>query len=210
MNNRGILTVISGFSGAGKGTIVKRLFAKYGNYKVSISATTRQPRVGEEDGREYFFKSVEAFEKMIADGAFIEHTKYVNNYYGTLRAYVECQKEKGNDVILEIEIEGALKIKEQYPDTVLMFVMTPNADSLKERLLGRGTEHQEVIDSRLSRAVEESKGIEKYDYLIINDDLEDTVERLHHIIQSEHYKVDRNIDFIETMQNDMKQYAKGE
>ena len=127
MREKGILIVVSGFSGSGKGTIMKELLKQYDNYALSISATTRNPRPGEEDGREYFFKTVEDFEKMIAKEELIEYARYVDNYYGTPRAYVEEQLEAGKDVILEIEIQGALKVKEKFPDTLLLFVTPPSA-----------------------------------------------------------------------------------
>ena len=139
MREKGILIVVSGFSGSGKGTIMKELLKQYDNYALSISATTRNPRPGEEDGREYFFKTVEDFEKMIAKEELIEYARYVDNYYGTPRAYVEEQLEAGKDVILEIEIQGALKVKEKFPDTLLLFVTPPSAKELKNRLIGRGT-----------------------------------------------------------------------
>ena len=131
MREKGILIVVSGFSGSGKGTIMKELLKQYDNYALSISATTRNPRPGEEDGREYFFKTVEDFEKMIAKEELIEYARYVDNYYGTPRAYVEEQLEAGKDVILEIEIQGALKVKEKFPDTLLLFVTPPSAEELK-------------------------------------------------------------------------------
>ena len=147
MREKGILIVVSGFSGSGKGTIMKELLKQYDNYALSISATTRNPRPGEEDGREYFFKTVEDFEKMIAKEELIEYARYVDNYYGTPRAYVEEQLEAGKDVILEIEIQGALKVKEKFPDTLLLFVTPPSAEELKSRLVGRGTETMDVIES---------------------------------------------------------------
>ena len=137
--NKGTLTVLSGFSGAGKGTLVKRLLEKYDSYVLSISATTRAPREGEQDGREYFFRTKEEFEQMIADGALLEHACYVGNYYGTPRAWVEEQMESGKDVILEIEIQGAHNIKKQYPEALLLFVAPPSAEELVRRLVGRGT-----------------------------------------------------------------------
>ena len=172
MNRKGILIIVSGFSGAGKGTIMKELTSRYEQYALSVSATTRAPRPGEEDGVAYFFKTKEEFEQMIEDGALIEYARYVDNYYGTPKAYVEKQLAAGHDVILEIEIQGARKIKEQYPDAVLLFVTTKDAMTLKERLEGRGTETPEVIAQRLARAVQESEGIEEYDYLVVNDVLE--------------------------------------
>ena len=135
---KGILTVISGFSGAGKGTVLKRLLTKYDNYALSISATTRAPREGEENGREYFFKTREEFEKMIAKDELIEYAMYVNNYYGTPKAYVQEQLSQGKDVILEIEVQGALKIKERFPDALLIFITPPSAGELKRRLTDRG------------------------------------------------------------------------
>lgn len=204
MSNKGILTVVSGFSGAGKGTIMKRLMEKYDNYALSVSATTRAPRPGEEEGREYFFRTVEEFEKMIAKEQLIEYAKYVDNYYGTPRAYVEEQLEAGKDVILEIEIQGALKVKEKFPETLLLFVTPPSAQELKDRLVKRGTESMEVILSRMERAREEAKGMDRYDYLVINDVLEDCVDEVHRIIQGEHRKSFRNMDFIEKMRQELK------
>ena len=204
MSNKGILTVVSGFSGAGKGTIMKRLMEKYDNYALSVSATTRAPRPGEEEGREYFFRTVEDFEKMIAKEQLIEYAKYVDNYYGTPRAYVEEQLEAGKDVILEIEIQGALKVKEKFPETLLLFVTPPSARELKDRLVKRGTESMEVILSRMERAREEAKGMDRYDYLVINDVLEDCVDEVHRIIQGEHRKSFRNMDFIEKMRQELK------
>ena len=204
MSNKGILTVVSGFSGAGKGTIMKRLMEKYDNYALSVSATTRAPRPGEEEGREYFFRTVEEFENMIAKEQLIEYAKYVDNYYGTPRAYVEEQLEAGKDVILEIEIQGALKVKEKFPETLLLFVTPPSARELKDRLVKRGTESMEVILSRMERAREEAKGMDRYDYLVINDVLEDCVDEVHRIIQGEHRKSFRNMDFIEKMRQELK------
>ena len=204
MSNKGILTVVSGFSGAGKGTIMKRLMEKYDNYALSVSATTRAPRPGEEEGREYFFRTVEEFEKMIAKEQLIEYAKYVDNYYGTPRAYVEEQLEAGKDVILEIEIQGAMKVKEKIPEALLVFVTPPSARELKDRLVKRGTESMEVILSRMERAREEAKGMDRYDYLVINDVLEDCVDEVHRIIQGEHRKSFRNMDFIEKMRQELK------
>src|SRR5699024_2738358 len=145
---KGILTVLSGFSGAGKGTVLRRLLEKYDNYALSISATTRGPREGEENGREYFFKTREEFEKMIAKDELIEYAMYVNNYYGTPKAYVQEQLAEGKDVILEIEVQGALKVKEKFPDTPLIFITPPTASELKRRLTDRGTESPEVVEER--------------------------------------------------------------
>ena len=202
--NRGILLVLSGFSGAGKGTVVKEIMKKYpDNYALSISATSRGPRVGETHGVEYFFKTREEFEEMIAKDELVEYAEYVGNYYGTPKAYVEEQLAAGKDVILEIEIQGALKIKEKFPETLLLFLTPPSAEVLKNRLVGRGTETMEVIESRLSRAVEEAQGIEAYDYILVNDDLEECVERFHEIVTNEHYRVSRRQEFIEDMRNQL-------
>ncbi|MFQ8899312.1 MAG: guanylate kinase [[Clostridium] scindens] len=199
-----MLIVVSGFSGAGKGTIMKELLKQYDNYALSISATTRKPRPGEEEGREYFFKTVEEFEKMIAKDELIEYARYVDNYYGTPRAYVEEQLEAGKDVILEIEIQGALKVKEKFPETLLLFVTPPTAKELKHRLVGRGTETMDVIEFRMNRAKEEAEGMDKYDYLIVNDVLAECVEEVHRIIQGEHRRSFRNQAFIEHMKEELK------
>lgn len=204
MRSEGILIVVSGFSGAGKGTLMKRLVEKYDNYALSISATTRVPRPGEENGREYFFLSREQFEKRIADHALIEYADYCGNYYGTPRDYVERELSLGHDVILEIEIQGALKIKEQYKDALLLFVTTPDAGELRRRLSGRGTETEEVIKKRLRRAAKEAEGIEKYDYIVINDDLETCVKELHGIISAARHAPGRNEEFIEKMRRDLE------
>lgn len=210
MEGKGIIVVVSGFSGAGKGTLMKELVKRYPNYALSISATTREPREGEKEGREYFFKTVEEFEQMISEDALIEYARYVENYYGTPRGYVEEKLSEGKDVILEIEIQGALKIKEKFPDALLLFVMTPDAKTLKERLTHRGTESPEKIASRLSRAVEEAEGVEQYDYVVVNDDLEACVELTNQLIQSAHYRADRNLPFIEKMREELRGFKKGE
>ena len=205
MKEKGILIVVSGFSGAGKGTIMKELLKKYEEtYALSVSATTRSPRPGEQEGREYFFRSVEEFEKMIAKEELIEYAKYVDNYYGTPRTYVEEQLEAGKDVILEIEIQGALKVKEAFPETLLLFVTPPTAEELRSRLTGRGTESAEVIEGRMKRAAEEAEFMDRYDYLIINDVLDECVEEMHQIIQGEHRRGFRNTAFMEHMIEELK------
>lgn len=206
MKKKGILVVVSGFSGSGKGTVMKELLRRYDNYALSVSATTRKPREDEVDGREYFFKTKEEFEQMIAEDALLEHACYVENYYGTPKAYVEEQLALGKDVILEIEIQGALQIKKRYPDTVLLFLAPPDARTLKARLVGRGTESMEVIESRLSRAVEEAEGIESYDYFVINDDLDACVEEVHELIQGEHRRVSRSMELINGIREELKEF----
>lgn len=208
--NKGVLVVVSGFSGAGKGTVMNALLEQYDNYALSISATTRSPRPGEIDGKSYFFRTREEFEQMIEEDALLEYAQYVENYYGTPRDYVQQQLENGKDVILEIEIQGAMKVKEKIPEAVLVFVTPPSMEELKARLVGRGTETMEVIESRLERAAQEAEGIENYDYLLINDELDVCVKELHHLIQSEHYRADRNKEFIAKIQKDAKTFMKGE
>lgn len=210
MNKEGLLIVVSGFSGAGKGTVMKRLIEKYQSYALSISATTRAPREGEVNGREYFFKTVEEFKEMIAQDELIEYAQYVNNFYGTPKHYVEEQLKAGRNVILEIEIQGALKIKEKFPDAVLMFIVPPSAKTLKERLIGRGTESPDVVNARLKRAVEEAEGVEAYDYLVVNDDLETCVEDINEIILSEQKKVAKNLTLINNIKDELKCFSKGE
>ena len=210
MQHKGILMVMSGFSGAGKGTVMKKLMSEYDNYALSISATTRSPRPGEQDGREYFFKTVEEFETMIENNQLIEYAKYVGNYYGTPKEYVEKMLDEGKDVILEIEMQGTMKVKEMMPETVLVFITPPTAEELKKRLEGRGTEDSETIKARLKRASEEVVYMDKYDYLLINDKLDECVENLHKIVQMEHSKVSRNINKINFFREDLKIFSEGE
>ena len=206
MAQKGILVVVSGFSGVGKGTVMKCLVERYDNYALSISATTRSPREGEEDGREYFFRTREEFQRMISDGELIEHACYCENYYGTPKKYVEEQMDGGKDVILEIEIQGALNIKKKYPETLLLFVMPPSAAVLRERLERRGTETPDIIKARLKRACEESEGIENYDYILINDDLEECVEEVHRTIELAHNQPLRCADFVADIKEQLKKY----
>lgn len=209
MSRRGILTVVSGFSGAGKGTVMKELVKKP-DYKLSISATTRSPREGEEHGREYFFLTREKFESMIKAEEFIEYAEYVGNYYGTPKRYVEEQLEAGYNVILEIEIQGALHVKEVFPDALLLFLVPPSAEVLKDRLISRGTEDLDAVNKRMNRAVEEAAYMDQYDYLVVNDKLDDCVEAVHHIISSEKDKVKYNKEFICEMKSQLKAIQKGE
>jgi guanylate kinase len=180
---KGNLIVISGFSGVGKGTVVKRLVSDYG-YSLSISATTRVPREGEQDGREYYFKTTDEFRNLIDYNGFIEWAQYVDNYYGTPRKFVEQEMAAGRDVILEIETQGAMNVKRQYPDALLIFITATDAKALRERLAGRGTESEEVIDKRMKRAAEESDYMENYEYIVVNDDLDQCVHTVHSIIFS--------------------------
>lgn len=184
MPKQGILTVISGFAGAGKGTIVKSLLEKYPDaYGLSISATTRSPRLGEENGREYFFHTKEEFEELIRNDGLIEWAEYVGNYYGTPRSYVEEQLSQGNNIILEIERQGAFRVRELYPSAMLLFVTPPSVKVLRERLVGRGTESMEIVEKRMRKAAEESRYMKSYDYVIINEDIDEAVEQIHSLIQ---------------------------
>lgn len=204
MSKKGNLVIISGFSGAGKGTVVKGLMARYDCYALSVSATTRAPREGEVNGREYFFKTREEFEKMIRQDALYEYAQYVSNYYGTPKAYVQEQLDAGKDVILEIEVQGALKVKEKNPKALLLFVTPPSAEELKKRLQGRGTETEEVINERMRRAADESELMDRYEYLVINNQLEKCVEEVHQLIQRERFRMDQNQDMVTKLQNELK------
>ena len=203
MNQQGILVVVSGFSGAGKGTLMKELLKRYDNYALSVSATTRQPREGEKDGEDYFFVSREYFQQMIEEGRLVEYAQYVNHYYGTPRDYVETKMAEGKDVILEIEIQGALKVKKRFPDALLIFVTPPSAQELRRRLVGRGTETIEVINARLRRAAEEASGMEAYDYLLINDEIDACVEQMHQLITLQHSKTCYHLDFLSRMREEL-------
>lgn len=209
-NDKGLIIVLSGFSGAGKGTIMKHLLKKYPNkYHLSISATTRNKRPGEQEGREYFFKTQKEFQEMIDNDELLEYASFNDKSYGTPKSYVQKLIDEGKDVILEIEVQGALQVKEQFPESLLLFVTPPNATTLKERLVGRGTEEPDVIAKRLAISSKESHLMDKYDYLIINDILEDSVDKVHNIIQSEHSKTTRNKDSIQKMQEELKIFSKG-
>lgn len=210
MQHKGLLIVLSGFSGAGKGTLVKKLISTYDHFSLSVSMTTRAPREGEVNGREYFFVSKEEFEDTIQHDGLIEHANYCGNYYGTPRAYVEQEMEKGKDVILEIEIQGALQIKKKFPDSLLLFVTPPNSEELERRLVGRGTETKEVIAKRLARATEESKGVEAYDYIVINDDLTKCVEEVHNLVEAARMTPLRQREFLTQIQEELKKYQKVE
>lgn len=210
MNNKGLLVVISGFSGAGKGTVMKRLLELHDDYSLSISATTRSPRTGEMDGREYFFKTVEEFKTMISSNELVEYAQYVGNYYGTPKAYVEEQLQAGKNVVLEIEIQGALNIKKMFPEAVLMFIMPPDAKSLESRLRGRGTEDEATIEARLARASQESQGVEAYDYIVINDQVDDCVERINSIVMCEKTKASHNLSLIQHIREELKVYSEGD
>lgn len=200
---KGILIVISGFSGAGKGTVLGKLLAEHDSYAVSISATTRDMREGEAEGVNYFYKTTEQFEQMIAEDAFIEYADYCGRYYGTPKQYVYEQMEAGKDVILEIEVQGALKVKEKFPDTPIIFLTPPSAAELKRRLESRGREGAEEIRRRLEKAGEESTYMAQYDYIVVNDDLDACVAELHQLIGRLHSATAHQKAFIEEIQKEL-------
>ena len=204
--DKGILVVISGFSGAGKGTVIKKILSENDEYCLSVSMTTRSPRPGEVDGKDYFFVTREKFEQTIAENGLIEHAQFVGNYYGTPRAYVEQKISEGKNVILEIEIQGAMNIKKIYPESVLLFITPPTAEELERRLKGRGTETDDVIAGRLSRASEESEGIGEYDYIIVNDDLDKCAADVCETIRSAKRKPGRQTEFIEELRKGLEKY----
>ena len=205
MNKKGIIAIISGFSGAGKGTVVEQLTKRYG-YAVSISATTRKPREGEKEGVSYFYKTKEEFEQMIERDELIEYAKYVENYYGTPKEYVLSQIDQGKDVLLEIEMQVALKVKEKFPEVSLIFITPPSAEELRSRLVNRGTESIEVINKRMARAKEECAYMKDYDYIVVNDELEECVEQMHRLLQSVHYSKRNQQELAEKIRKDFDQY----
>lgn len=192
INEKGILLIISGPSGAGKGTVVSEL-KKSGDYALSISATTRQPRQNEKDGIHYFFKTKEQFEKMIENKELLEHACFCGNYYGTPVNYVYEQIEKNKTVILEIEVQGALQVKEACPEAILVFLTPPSMEELERRLVLRATETPDKIKLRLNRAKEEFDIIDKYDYIVINDSVEQAVIDINCIVKSEKMRAVKNL-----------------
>ena len=206
--SKGLLLVISGFSGAGKGTVMKRLLELHDEYSLSISATTRKPREGEADGREYFFMDKSEFENLIDYGGFIEWTQYVENYYGTPKKYVEEKLADGKDVILEIEVMGALNVKKQFPDALLIFISAPSISELKSRLAGRGTESEETIIKRLRKATEEAEDMDKYDYIIVNDDLDECIHTVDSVIRSYGCRRDNQLGYIAGIKEELAEIKK--
>ena len=196
MTKKGLLLVVSGPSGVGKGTICKEYLNKYDDCALSVSATTRSPRDGEVDGVSYFFLSQDEFRKKIDEGGFLEHAVFCDNYYGTPKDAVMKQLEEGKNVILEIEVQGALQVRSHYPEAVFVFVIPPSVETLEERLRGRGTETDEVIKQRLERAKAEFKYIDKYNYVLVNDTVSEAVCRLHSIIEAEKCVMARNYNFV--------------
>ncbi|MEG0085617.1 MAG: guanylate kinase [Niameybacter sp.] len=197
MQSEGLKIILSGPSGSGKGTIVKELIKE--DFRLSISATTRKPRIGEENEVHYFFKTVEEFEEMIEKDELLEYANFCNNYYGTPKSFIDKSVEEGKDVILEIEVQGAMQVKSVYPDAIFVFIMPPNFEELKSRLIGRATETDDVIEVRLKRAEDELQMYREYDYIVINDRLEDAVDHIKQIVQAEKLKSYRYKSYIENM-----------
>ena len=210
MKTRGSLIVLSGFAGVGKGTVLKTLFETQEGYAYSVSATTRKPRPGEVDGVHYFFTSKDHFEEMIEKDELLEYACYVGNYYGTPKAYVEQKLEEGFDVILEIEVQGALNIKKKVPDAVLIYMLPPGAKTLYNRLKGRGTETDEVIAKRMDRAAQEAHYVEQYDYIVVNNDLDECAMSLHTLIRAQRQRVKSNLFFIHKLQDELKDMSEKE
>ncbi|MCO4605339.1 Guanylate kinase [Streptococcus infantarius subsp. infantarius] len=194
MTERGLLIVFSGPSGVGKGTVRQEIFSTPDHkFEYSVSMTTRQKRPGEVDSVDYFFRTREEFEELIKNGQMLEYAEYVGNYYGTPLTYVNETLDKGIDVFLEIEVQGALQVKKKVPDGVFIFLTPPDLDELKDRLVGRGTDSEEVIRQRIERAKEEIALMREYDYAVVNDEVPLAAERVKRIIEVEHFRVDRVI-----------------
>ncbi|MFS0672380.1 guanylate kinase [Ornithinibacillus sp. 179-J 7C1 HS] len=191
IEEKGILFILSGPSGVGKGTVRKEVFKRKTELRYSISMTTREKRPGEVDGVDYFYKTNEEFEKLIEQGKLLEYAKFVNNYYGTPKDYVLETLEKGHDVFLEIEVQGAMQVKKNFPEGVFIFLFPPSLEELKNRIINRGTENEEVILNRLKEARNEIEMMDAYDYVVVNDDVEKAVDKIQSIIQSEHCKRER-------------------
>ena len=209
MNDKqGTLIVISGFSGAGKGTLIKKLVEDHDNYALSVSMTTRDPRPGEVDGVHYHFSKDEDFERLIEEGGLIEYAGYCGHYYGTPKAFVEEKLAEGKDVILEIEIQGAQKVRRQFPQAVLLFVMPPSGEELYRRLTSRGSETDEVIRKRMWRAIDESEGMDTYDYIVVNDDLDTCVQEVNSIVRAAHMRPAQNRELVDQIRKDLKDILK--
>ncbi len=199
MLQKGLLVVVSGPSGAGKGTVCQKLLSRRDSVRYSISATTREPRQGEVDGKNYFFVSKSKFLDMLDKDELIEWDKYCDNYYGTPKTYVEACLEDGLDIILEITVEGALEIKQKYPDCVLVFIIPPSFGELRRRIVSRATEGSEVIEKRLEQASNELKHISKYDYVVLNDSVDNAVLNIEKILDAERLKTSRNIGLLKNL-----------
>lgn len=204
MTERGLLIVFSGPSGVGKGTVRKEIFEHKDNkFKYSVSMTTRPQRPGEVDGVDYHFRTREEFEELIRQGQMLEYAEYVGNYYGTPLNYVNETLDQGIDVFLEIEVQGALQVKSKVPDGVFIFLTPPDLEELQDRLVGRGTDSEEVIAQRIARAKEEIALMREYDYAVVNDVVPLAAERVRRIIEAEHFRVERVIGHYNEMIKDM-------
>ena len=215
MSNQGTLLVVSGFSGAGKGTVVNAIMNTYDDYALSVSATTRKPREGEIDGVSYFFKTTDEFKSMIDNNELLEYANYVGNYYGTPTSYVENKLRDGYNVILEIESVGAFNVKKIFPEAVLTFIIPPSADELERRLRGRGTEEDAVIKARLAKACTEAEGVENYDYIVVNENVSDCVSEINDIAHRvpeilERCMTSHNIDKVNKIRQELEKFSKGE
>ena len=206
--NKGKLLVISGFSGVGKGTVVNYLKEHDDNYKISVSVTTRNPRENEIDGMHYHFITNEKKKKMIEENKLLEYAGYVDHYYGTPKEFVERSLDQGNDVILEIETKGALQVKENKPDAILIFILPPSAEELKNRLVGRQTETEKVICERLKKAAEETDNIDKYDYYVLNDEVDKCAQHIENIKNNNPQSLD--MDFVNQIKSEVLMFAKGD
>lgn len=202
MNKEGILVIISGPSGSGKGTVVSELI-KTDHFSLSVSATTRKPRPYEKNGEHYYFYSQEEFEYMRDHGQLLEWAEFCDNYYGTPRIYVEKQLKQGENVILEIEVQGALQVKKIYPESILVFLIPPNLEELGRRLTNRGTEDKETINKRIHRALEEMEYVSQYDYIVINDTVEKAKNDIETIVSAESMKCNRNKKIKETFKGEI-------
>jgi guanylate kinase len=199
MNKKGLLVVLSGPSGSGKGTVLRELLNEEENIFLSVSATTRSPRPGEENGVHYFFLNREEFETEIQNDGMLEHASYCGNYYGTPKKPVFDRCDNGQDVILEIEVQGAMQVLEKYEEAVSIFIMPPSLTELRERLIGRQTEDMETVEKRLTTALEEMKYAGKYDYVVVNDSIKEAVQDIKAILRSEKLKSRRMADFLQTL-----------
>ncbi|MFD0959378.1 guanylate kinase [Paenibacillus chungangensis] len=197
----GLLIVLSGPAGVGKGTVCTALRERMPELVYSVSATTRQPRQGEVDGINYFFKTRAQFQEMIAHDALLEYAEYVGNYYGTPRDFVKETLASGKDVILEIEVQGALKVKEKFPEAIFVFLLPPSLEELKQRITGRGTETMETINTRMNVAVEEMSLLQHYDYAVMNDEIDAACDRIRSIVIAEHCRRERFVPYVTGMKD---------